>query len=404
MGYMFVDKNGVALGQPINCPATDLQVKTQLEDILGGVPMPNGDIGFTYDLSEGDQARLESTLAKIKEKMVDPGCVLIPFITDLHAECDGASIVGTNISRMKAHLYMYNEIAREVEPSLCVYGGDYLQNSSATNRAAALTALNTVKTWIKKTTSVAPRFVLKGNHDDNTMYTDYHNGWVDDIMRWGALQNIDAAKVVRGETNEKYYGYYDIPNKKIRCIFLNTVDVPTAYTESGMEFKGQWETGISYEQMEFIKNALTITDSNWDVILFSHHTIATGIGTETGTGITSGHGGSALINILDAFSTNGEGSETWTDGNASKTISYDFSDNGSNNRIVACVTGHVHKNIHDTIGDEDINHVTLPAIDGHQGMSPALKAASNYIVINKRAGKVSFIINGEGYEDFTLNY
>lgn len=183
----------------------------------------------------------------------NPNTALIAFLTDLHISCPSgqdAENIAKSATKIRRQLAAYNSISSAYPVDLCVYGGDYLNNSSQTPKAVALEALKAVRLLIDQTEG-APVIVAKGNHDDNTMYTDYKNGFVSIETLYKILSNKDSEKAKRNaDFLEMSYGYYDIPNKKIRVFVLNTLDLPTALDEdtNKLVYSAQNDSGFRQEQ------------------------------------------------------------------------------------------------------------------------------------------------------------
>ena len=90
-----------------------------------------------------------------------------------------------------------------------------------------------------------------GNHDraawDGLDYNDIKIIYNDFI----------ASKDVTGN-KERYYYYFDIPDKKLRYVVLNTSESTTDYHR------------MSATQLEWIKTAVTLPASNWAVVVLGH--------------------------------------------------------------------------------------------------------------------------------------
>ena len=136
------------------------------------------------DLSVADQLEMNITKASLK-LMVHSNDVLIGFFTDLHIACMSgktAEELADSATKIKKQLATCNLISKEFPMDMCVYGGDYLDNSSLTDKATAIEALKAVRLLMDKTAATVPTIATKGNHDDNTMYTDYVNGYVANLL------------------------------------------------------------------------------------------------------------------------------------------------------------------------------------------------------------------------------
>lgn len=356
-------------------------------------------------LTNAESIEMNRVISEINTDSKDPGCAIIAWMTDLHFECGtlDEDISGTNITRTKKHFTMYNKIADKCEIDMLMLGGDYLQNSSSTSKAYATNALSYLGKLLKKINHKSPIAILKGNHDDNTMYTDAINGYVDDQTRWNLFAKEYYTSTKREvEYIEKMYGYYDIPDRKIRVFYLNTIDVNTTLdTESNsVSNNGQNTTGFSKEQLQFIVDNLKFDESGWQVVFFSHHPIKRNPfpSPMSNVGVVSTHGGEALEQILQAFMFKSSGAVSCNVPGFEFDVSYNFMNNKSNT-IIACINGHTHYDCAEYI--DGINWIATRAIDGHSTYS--YTDTSVYIVINRRKRKLYLISNGDG-EDRVIDY
>jgi hypothetical protein len=287
-------------------------------------------------------------------------------------------------------------ISSAVKTDLVLLGGDYLDNSTATSKEMALDWYSDLRNIIECRNNKPPMVVIKGNHDDNTMYTDYINGLVDFETFWSALGNIDDGRTVRNGGNiEDCYGYYDIPNQKVRVFYVNTVDLPQKlYTAlNKLNYRGQWDTGISVQQLQFIADNLKFDSAGWHVMLFSHHPFMYDISIENGCGVTATRGGAALLELLEKFNTGGTtGSISVTAQDFEGTVTYDFTSN-VDCKVVACVNGHTHRDSVDMYNNSFFCISTRAVADN----------ISAYFVIDRNNTKLHLVYNGDGEEN-VFNY
>lgn len=84
------------------------------------------------ELDSAGKLELNVTKASI-EAALDANCALIVFETDLHIGCPSgqtAEAIAKSATKIRRQLAAYNSIAKAYPVDLCVYGGDYLNNSS----------------------------------------------------------------------------------------------------------------------------------------------------------------------------------------------------------------------------------------------------------------------------------
>lgn len=367
-----------------------------IQEIIDSVKTESSGGLLDEPLSAAETVEMEETSVSIAAAS-DPNAALIAFFTDLHLECNSDTpTTGTNITRSKKHITMYNKLCEKHDFDMLVFGGDYLQNSKQTPKTYAVAALQLLGTLIRGADSSAPIAVIKGNHDDNTMYTDYKNGYVDDAARWSAALSTDFKATRRNaDFLEKGYGFYDIPNRKIRVFFLNSGDVPTALDAENntIAWPAQNLTGFSGEQIQFVADNLKFSESGWQVLFFSHHPIKRNPfpAPMANVGVTTKNGGSVMEAVLQGFLAKERGSISNTTPDFEYSVSYDFTGNQSNT-IIACINGHTHYDGYAYL--DGINWIATRAIDGHA--TYGLKDTSTYIVVNRKERVISLIANGDG--------
>lgn len=348
------------------------------------------------ELSSDELVELNSTIAALRS-LKKSNTAIIAFLTDLHI----ANAIATKIKKAIAG---YNKISASVKTDLLLFGGDYLENNTTTTKEQALTLYSYLRDILSYCNDKAPVAVLKGNHDDNTMHTDYINGLIDFETFWAELGNIDDDRTVRNAGNiEDCYGYYDIPNQKVRVFYVNTVDLPQKLIEAtnSVNYKGQWDTGISIEQLQFIADNLKFDTSGWHVMVFSHHPIMRDIAIENGCGVQADRGGSALLELLDKFNTtNTSGSISVTGKDFEGAVNYDFTNN-QDCKIVACVNGHTHRDSVE-LYNNSFFCISTRAVYGHPSYDGHI-SSSAYFVVDRNNNKLHLVYNGDGEEN-VFNY
>lgn len=364
------------------------------------------------ELDSAGKLELNVTKASI-EAALNANCALIAFETDLHIGCpsgQNTDTIAKAATKIRRQLAAYNSIAKAYPVDLCVYGGDYLNNSSQTNKETAMEALKAVRLLVDQTAG-APIIITKGNHDDNTMYTDYKNGYISIDSLYKTLTNKNSTMAVRNaDYLEMSYGYYDIPNKKIRVFILNTLDLPTELDEdtNKLAYSAQNDSGFRQDQLQFVADHLQFSEKGWQVMFFCHHpmipfeketTEADGYSVSGKGGcVLAAHGSQAMLDIIGAFVTGTKGIVTNTTQDFETSVSYDFTKNRSNT-VIACVYGHTHVVCHKIV--DGIHHIATRAVYGH----PTYKYVStgNYFVVDRKNRVLKLIANGDG-DDYEFVY
>lgn len=354
---------------------------------------------YDYPLQQWDMNELDATISSILS-ISSPNTAIIPFLTDFHIPVSESNSYLENCKpRLNKQLAIYDRIAQWCEFDLTVFGGDYLENNSETAYPAAYNSLSFLGEMLRQTDNSSPRFVLKGNHDDNTMFKDYSNGFISNKDFYDAIGKLDMRKTVRDAGHaDQFYGYYDIPNKKIRVFCLNTCDVPSTLDKetNSLNYRGQWDTGFSQSQLQFVADHLYFDEAGWYVLFFSHHPLHNeilefpAVETSFACGVNPNHGGASMLKIITAFTNGQVGSAICTTKDFESEVSYDFTHNKSNT-VVAMISGHTHLN--SVIQVNGITAITANAVDGHDTYRSeyGTTSSSNYFIIDRDSHKLHWI-------------
>ena len=137
-----------------------------------------------------------------------------------------------------------------------------------------------------------------------------------------------------------------MPNKKIRIIFVNTVDVPFEISGGEIVYPQQHNTGISNDQLNFIANALKIDDTDWGIVFVSHHALQAGA---TGSSSTENYldenmGGAQLLGVISAF----RNKSSYIYNTTPYNVNVDYSGNGSS-EVICMINGHTHNDATDVV-------------------------------------------------------
>ena len=180
---------------------------------------------------------------------------------------------------------------------------------------------------------------LCGNHDTN-VYNLASYILSDRLYRYVGRYNRDVVKPT--EEYERNYFHFDLEDKKLRVICLNTSDMNDIATNKLGD--GCW---VGEHQFEWLIDTLDMTGkSDWKIIVLSHHPI---------------HWGNkaivALLSMLDAYVSGSSGNAVFEDINVN--IPYDFA--GKNDaRLIACFHGHTHNLIYGVAGENNIVRIGTP--------------------------------------------
>ena len=189
-------------------------------------------------------------------------------------------------------------------------------------------------------------FTVKGNHDDNSIIL---NG-VDNIkytMLPEEQYNIMFKRlegIVQFDASNKdgMYYYYDIPECKVRAIFLNSIDIPyiqNSDNKTSWKYDGQNTYAYSNSQLNWLAHsALKIPNKEWKVMFFTHiNPFPEGmIGADNLV-----HNGNIMLEIIDSFKAGTKYNSIPTTGDFAQSVAVDFSSQGVG-KIVAFFYGHTH--------------------------------------------------------------
>lgn len=284
---------------------------------------------------------IEESVSNVLTNMAeqDGNTLNVAFITDLHVTAfEELPLQQVEVWKRNTNGLACVDESRNID--FVVLGGDYLWNNTNTTLARAERAYKLLQECFYQFKD--KQFALKGNHDDNSLANN-ENYIVSDSVRYGYLgqQYTNAVKIKYGNT-EKSYGYIDFERQKVRAIFINTVDIPTSYG-------GQHITGIGNDQLNFIADALDISESGWAVIFFSHHVIVNNatMAIDSEAYLEPTHGGDALWGMIQAFKNETTYSKVSTLTDYEYSVDVDYSNNGSSD-VIACINGHTHHDLSTT--------------------------------------------------------
>lgn len=226
----------------------------------------------------------------------------------------------------------------DIEFTACC--GDNLDNAESKQAHLA-----TAEKLMKKIT-FHKFFTVKGNHDDNSIIS---NG-VDNI-RYTMLpqeqynimfKNLEDIVKFDSSNEKGLYYFYDVPQFKVRAIFLNSIDIPYTVNplkETAWKYDGQNNYAYSNSQLNWLAHtALKLPNSDWKIMFFTHiNPFLEGmIGADYLV-----HNGSVMLDIIDAFSLGTKYASIATSGDFAQEVSVDFTLQGCGT-VLAFFYGHTH--------------------------------------------------------------
>ncbi len=171
---------------------------------------------------------------------------------------------------------------------------------------------------------------IRGNHEIN-----YHDSSERPTTNEELYEYIDSNShglIVDPDNPKGGYGYFDLPEQKIRMIFLNTSDVYTEY--AFFEGYDAPSVGVSSAQLRWLAGtALDFSDksqpSEWGIIVFSH--------------IPLNYMPSAVrvLALLEAYRDGKSGTLSYKEEGKNYSVEYDFS-SARRAEIICSIHGHSH--------------------------------------------------------------
>ena len=123
------------------------------------------------------------------------------------------------------------------------------------------------------------KFIVRGNHDAGTLVWDTTNAgnkvFEKDILT-GREQLAIFKQYLDQDGNvynfEGQYHYKDFPDKKIRLIVIDTIDIPTVMNPNGsLKYVDQWKHGVQQNQLKWLADiALGKMPDEYHAILVTH--------------------------------------------------------------------------------------------------------------------------------------
>jgi predicted phosphodiesterase len=189
-------------------------------------------------------------------------------------------------------------------------------------------------------------FTVKGNHDDNSIQSEGY-----DNIRFTMLPQEQyeimfrrLENMVSFDTSNKdgLYYYYDMPQSKIRAIFLNSIDIPYIPDKeipNAWKYSGQSTYAYSDRQLNWIANkALKLPSKEWKVMFFTHINPFN----EDMIGADHiAHNSQVLLDIIHAFQKGAKYTSVPSTGDFEQNVSADYSDQGKG-QAIAFFYGHTH--------------------------------------------------------------
>lgn len=294
-----------------------------------------------FDNSSVIPSYLDNMISITEEKLYaksTSNTTSIVFITDIHLNVWAITPDTEKTSgfiALRNSINAINKINENTKINFIVGGGDYLSNNASVTKDHAIMGIDAVHKCFKK--SNIDYFLLKGNHDDNSMGS-VEDRLTNDILFTKLDKPIEnISNLVLQYNNKRFmYGYYDLPNNKIRILLVNTIDIPEQYS-------GQGNFAISNKQLNFMAQALH-TPNDYGVIVFSHNVLQEN--NVISEPVNASNGGNALWNLLKGFKNKQVVPQQIYDyGDVSYNIPQQDYSNLVGTELICCICGHTHDDL-----------------------------------------------------------
>lgn len=168
-------------------------------------------------------------------------------------------------------LYAIREIDRQVGLAFTCLGGDYLCNNSRTTREAARGQLRELGDLLEQYTQ-PPVMVANGNHDGN-LFGAEENIVPPDEMYDLVMKHHKDLFVCDEQAKKGMYGYYDVPDARLRAVFLNVYDMSYRISD-GAVIPGSRNLGgvLDGRQLQWVAEKALVLPPEWGIVFFAHTT------------------------------------------------------------------------------------------------------------------------------------
>ena len=212
---------------------------------------------------------IAATLARYNAWKGDDMTVAFPLVTDVHCRPHTLPSDLSNFTDPKMHLFFAQQAGEEANADFIADLGDIDLDFAFETTADGKKKIRPYKPeeFMSRVAvqqaiyseSKLPVLCAVGNHDHAfNRFTSAQFGKAFNVT----INQGKDFKITLCPTGD--YGYYDMPGKKARAIFLNTSD------------DGYY--GYSIAQLEFIVNALASMQENWTAVIMQHFCIQHEIG------------------------------------------------------------------------------------------------------------------------------
>lgn len=297
---------------------------------------------FTFQTA----ANIKNELYRVRDEvnlLRKDDSIVIPFITDTHAGINNRYYTYLKKTGYD-HMESVVNLTDILKVDYVVHGGDVIDGSSITVDDACKSFDQTIDIMSKIKT---PVFMMKGNHDDNSLGDSYDKNDLTGVITFPQLKKYvfderlhKKSLVFNTADEEGSYGYYDDTKRKIRVFFFDSFNTKQKLKGNEYEFPLVSSKGCFADtQLNWMAEKMKNIPKGYEALIFSH----TGL-VDFRSDISMLHpevvNTEAVQLLLKAFESGGKVSYVGKDKNFPINLNVDFE--GVKTKIYAWINGHVH--------------------------------------------------------------
>jgi hypothetical protein len=323
----------MSVNEKMTAIADEIRLRTKLTDKLTLDQMPidiaslPSELGDVPTYVETEAQRVADIVAGLQNE----NTVSFIAMSDTHVAMNNAQNIASTTHVMQGAKL----VSKKVPVDFAIMLGDLVSGAKTDSLEQHLTNLIGM---LRNSSKLCP-IRMCGNHDNN-VYNLQSYILADELYKYAGRFNKDVTKPE--EEFERNYFYFDLEDKKLRVICLNTGDMNDIATDKLGD--GCW---IGEHQFNWLIDTLDMTGkTDWKIIVLSHHPIHWG-----------NRAVQALLSMLDNYITGSSGNVVFDDINVN--IPYNF--NGKNDaKLISTFHGHTHNLISGVAGETNITRIGTP--------------------------------------------
>lgn len=233
--------------------------------------------------TQAEQETLD-TLKQQLNSVRQPDSQVIGLINDLHLDRYQTAATAAGFH----DLSVMSEFARQNGLNALVVNGDLNDGRQTLDRT--IQDIGTAVAILKS--SQTPFFITQGNHDDNSGFARYVNGYrTDQVVTQQLAYQLRNRQFERFFTEPgHFYGRYQLPNSRLSLILLDAFDIPDTFKDgyfargyddapSGIHWTGILQnirhsrSRFQTTQVDWLIQTLNTLTADEQVLIFSHNSL-----------------------------------------------------------------------------------------------------------------------------------